>query len=451
MQYVHSLPASPSFVDKGLVGYDFGPLNHKDVEIIYIDAERGHDTFLVSKRVVRVYYILSGSGHFTIADSRYEVRAGMLIEVPPKTEYCYSGKMKLIAFSTPRWSGGNDTFTKWNPDVVPWGNITCAADDGSWLTRLARSRLFGKSPLRAYLRLNQRLWNKLPATVGALGLTRSYGSFLYGLARLDGARIQEFSTHFFRNRPQLELIRRLAERRAKGGTLKVAVLGCSTGAEAYSVAWAIRSARPDLKFSMHAMDISSLAVEAAKSGVYSLAGSPLFQRLTDAEFGELFDRERDIVTVKPWIKDGIDWSVCNAADPDIIDTFGPQDIVVANNFLCHMDDAIAEGCLRNIARLVGPSGYLFVSGIDLDIRTSVAYDLELNPLQELLDEVHEGDPSTRGCWPFHYAGLEPLNKSKQDWRIRYAAAFQRVCPAEVDSNSSKQRNKADMLSLVSEP
>jgi hypothetical protein len=156
MQYFYSLPASPSFVDKGLVGYDFGPLNQKDVEIIYIDAERGHDTFLISKRIMRIYYILSGSGHFTIADTRYEVGAGMLVEVPPKTEYCYSGKMKLIAFSTPRWSGGNDTFTKWNPDVVPWGNITCAADDGSWLTQLVRSRIFGKSPLRAYLRLNQR-------------------------------------------------------------------------------------------------------------------------------------------------------------------------------------------------------------------------------------------------------------------------------------------------------
>jgi hypothetical protein len=66
MQYVYSLPASPSFVDKGLVGHDFGPLNQKDIEIIYIDAER-HDTFLISKRVVRIYYILSGSEHFTRA------------------------------------------------------------------------------------------------------------------------------------------------------------------------------------------------------------------------------------------------------------------------------------------------------------------------------------------------------------------------------------------------
>ena len=52
---------------------------------------------------------------------------------------------------------------------------------------------------------------------------------------------------------------------------------------------------------------------------------------------------------------------------------------------------MAERCLRNIARLVSPHGYLFVSGIDLDIRTKVAADLGWNPLQELLEQIHEGD------------------------------------------------------------
>ena len=68
-----------------------------------------------------------------------------------------------------------------------------------------------------------------------------------------------------------------------------------------------------------------------------------------------------------------------------LDELGPQDMVVANNFLCHMDNLMAEKCLRNIARLVSPQGYLFVSGIDLDIRTKVAADLGWNPLQELLE------------------------------------------------------------------
>src|SRR6516162_1288978 len=89
--HVHSLPALTSFTDKGLVGYDFAPLNQKDVEIIYVEAEKGHDTFIISKRITRIYYVIAGIGFFTIADRKYNVKAGMLIEIPPKVEYCYSG------------------------------------------------------------------------------------------------------------------------------------------------------------------------------------------------------------------------------------------------------------------------------------------------------------------------------------------------------------------------
>lgn len=62
-----------------------------------------------------------------------------------------------------------------------------------------------------------------------------------------------------------------------------------------------------------------------------------------------------------------------------------------------------------------------MSGIDLDVRTKVAEASGWNPVQELLEEIHEGD---RGRWPCHYAALEPVNKTRQDWRRRYAAAFQ---------------------------
>jgi SAM-dependent methyltransferase len=110
--------------------------------------------------------------------------------------------------------------------------------------------------------------------------------------------------------------------------------------------------------------------------------------------------------------------------PEILGTLGLQDIVVASNFLCHMDDALAAACLRNIGRLVAPQGYLIVSGVDLDVRTKVAEASGWNPVQELLEEIHEGDPVMRNLWPCHYAALEPVNKARPDWRRRYAAAFQ---------------------------
>jgi hypothetical protein len=176
------------------------------------------------------------------------------------------------------------------------------------------------------------------------------------------------------------------------------------------------------------MDISKQAVEFAKRGAYSLvtpelASTAIFERMTAAEMDEFFDRDGDVMTVKSWIREGIDWQVGDAGDAGTLDLLGPQDIVVANNFLCHMEPSEAERCLRNIARLVKPQAYLFVSGIDLDVHARVARDLGWKPLEDLLEEIQEGDPCMRSAWPFRYGSLEPLNKRRRDWKIRYAAAF----------------------------
>src|SRR3974377_1221640 len=107
----------------------------------------------------------------------------------------------------------------------------CEANSGSWLIRLVGLRIFGKSPVNAYLRVNRRLWNNLPKSVTALGAVRSYGEFLHKLVQIQSFRGQLCHTFFLRNRPALELIRRLVERSPKADALRVAVLGCSAGAE----------------------------------------------------------------------------------------------------------------------------------------------------------------------------------------------------------------------------
>jgi chemotaxis methyl-accepting protein methylase len=428
MSYIHSLPASVSFTEKGLLGYTFGPLKQKNLEIYYIESEKGHGTYIVSGKITRTYYVLCGTGYFTIDNKRYLVGAGILVEVPPKVEYSYSGKMTLLCISLPRWSGGNDRHTKWNPDVFGCDS-PCVADDLSWWKRLGEVRIFGKSPINVFLRLNQWWWNKAPASVITLRPIRSYGKVLHRLVCAQSRREQLSDTLFLRNRPELELLRRLVDRKKMGEILSVTVLGCSTGPEAYSVASSIRSARPDLRLILHAVDVSKPAVEFAKRGVYYLRGSQwnsssIFERLTAAEMEEWFDRDGEMMTVKPWIKEHIRWQVGYAGDSETIDLLGVQDVVLANNFLCHMEAMDADRCLRNIAQLVKPDGYLFVSGIDLDIRSRVARDLGWKPLPDLLEEIHEGDPSLRRGWPWHYSGLEPLSKGRRDWRIRYAAGFQ---------------------------
>lgn len=459
MPYVYKLPESLSFQGEGFYGYSFGHIKQKDLEILYVESEKGHDTFMVCRGVDRTYYVLGGTGSFTIDGREYNVHPGNLIEVPSKIEYSYSGRMTMLVFCRQHWFRREDRWTRWNPDVVgmedPW-----PLDTSSWLTRLIKIRIFGKSLTNAFLRVNHRVWKMLPSGLLSLRLVDWYGHLLHTLARTQGVRVHAYATLFLRNRPELDLIGRLAEERNVSDTLRVAVLGCSIGAEVYSIAWAIRAVQPDVKLVIRAVDISKEAVEFARRGEYSLkaeangqeirnqlarglwrlprpgselVGTEIFQRMTPAEMDQFFDVDGDAASVKSWIKDGIDFQPGNVKASDIPDAMGPQDLVVASNFLCDMEATEAERCLRNIARLVSPGGYLIVSGIDLDLRTKVAFDLRWLPIQEMLDEIHEGDPSTRNAWPFHYGGLEPLNKRRADWRTRYATVFQMVAPATTSA------------------
>jgi chemotaxis methyl-accepting protein methylase len=277
--------------------------------------------------------------------------------------------------------------------------------------------------------VNEWAWPLLPASLKRTRLMVAYGTLLHSLVELRAFRLQAHGTFFLRNRPELELLVRISKARTQGASLRMAVIGCSNGAEVYSILWAIRSARPGLNVIVQAVDISSEILEIARQGRYSversgLVDSQMFERLTDGEINAMFDREDDHLRIKSWLQEGIDWRAADAGDPEIVTRLGVQDIVIANRFLCHMESQDAERCLRNIATLVAHGGYLFASGVDLDVRSRVARDLQWTPVRELLEEIHDGDPSLRAGWPWQYWGLEPFDARRPDWSLRYASVFQ---------------------------
>lgn len=228
--------------------------------------------------------------------------------------------------------------------------------------------------------------------------------------------------------------RLLGQSSALGSRLDIAVLGCSSGAEVYSILWTIRSARPDLKLKMHAVDISQDILQVAEGGVYSRKAEnrshdgshhwSIVERMVDGELEAMFELEGDQARVRPWLKEGIVWLCGDAGDPAVRSALGSQDMVVANRFLCHMEPTSAAKCLRNIAQIVKPGGYLFVSGIDLDVRTAVAKEMGWKPVTDLMRAIHEGDPTLRRGWPLTYWGLEPFCDDLPDCKIRYASVFQ---------------------------
>jgi len=295
-----------------------------------------------------------------------------------------------------------------------------------------------------YLWLVSCVWEHIPARFRVLPALRRYGDHLHSLVLRFADRRQNHSTAFFRNRAELELIRRLADRSRPGSTLEMTVFACSKGAEVYCIAWILRNARPDLTLRIRAIDLSQEVVDFASQGRYALENiadqshaaeldsntyrdqrsdfSP-FKFMSEGEKNAMFDRDGDVVEIKSWIKEGITWHCGDAGDPKLVSILGPQDIVIANRFLCHMKPAVAEPILRNLSHVVRPGGYLFVSGVDLDVRMRVATDMEWQPVTELMEEVHNGDPSIRDGWPFDYWAKEPLDTERRDAVIRYASAF----------------------------
>ena len=307
----------------------------------------------------------------------------------------------------------------------------------SILTRVSRVGFFRSYAGKPFLRVIEWGWNRLPSALKSARPVRLYGAFLHSLVKLRSPRTQYHGTFFLRNRPELALIRALAEKRPQGSTLRIAVVACSNGAEVYSIVWTIRSARPDLKLFVHAMDISNEIVEIAKQGVYSegsekTVSAPIFERLTSEEIRTMFDQDGGRMKIQSWIREGISWQAGDAGDPKLANNLGLQDMVVANKFLCHMNPPDAERCLRNIAHLVAPGGYLVVSGVDLEVRTKVALELGWTPIPELIEEIHDGDPSVRRDWPWKYWGLEPFDRKKPDWAVRYASFFQLGRPTSPD-------------------
>jgi len=297
---------------------------------------------------------------------------------------------------------------------------------------------------------NKRIWNHLSTDMRLSAAGRAYGSHLHSLVCSYVERTQSFGTFFLRNRAELELMHQLADEKTPGSSLGIAVIACSKGAEAYSILWAIRRARPDLKITIRAVDISQEILEFARKAIYSRSGhnmksvqnqecakqnggftwkdqpASIFERMTDEEVASMFELESDQAKVKAWLKEGIIWLQGDAGDSELVCVLGLQDIVVANRFLCHMKPVAQEKCLRNLATLVKPGGYIFVSGVDLDVRTRVALDLDWKPIPNLLQEIHEGDRSLRQGWPLEYWGLEPLCDDRPDWKVRYASVFRIV-------------------------
>lgn len=279
--------------------------------------------------------------------------------------------------------------------------------------------------LRKFAALGQNLWDHLPPAARKTQslLTLSHG--LHFLARKYANRGQSQATYFLRNTPLIRAVSETVRDDFPEGSVGLGIIGCSTGAEVYSLLWMIHKVIANLRVNTVALDISASCVEAAQMGTYRL-GSPEFRKQLPQEIlDELFDKGGETLKIKSCHSQGIRWLVADARDPGLLDLIGAQDILLANNFLVHMKPVEAEPCMRGLLRLVRPGGFFVCRGVDLDLRERVALSAGLEPITTQIEEIHNADPdidAPKG-WPWRYWGLEPLDRSRKNWPARYSVIF----------------------------
>lgn len=239
-----------------------------------------------------------------------------------------------------------------------------------------------------------------------------------------------FHTRFFRNAPQFEVLRNVVRELPAHASLRVASVGCSSGAELYSALWVVRGTRPDLRVTATGLDIDAASLRKAQAGTFTRNDREL-SNLSEEEIATLCDpsgvfvADGESLSVAPWVRAGCSWLLADVREPTLARALGPHDVVFANNILCHMHDAEAEACLRSITTLVAPRGHLFMFGVDLDVKSRVIPAAGLTPVPDQVAEAYLVDREALAKWPFTYWGREPLDTRRRDWLLRYAAVYRR--------------------------
>jgi len=274
---------------------------------------------------------------------------------------------------------------------------------------------------RTLTRINRYLWNWSPANFKNSRIGLRWGRLILKLVRLSGDG-QLTTTYFFRNRSELKLMEKIVSKYNSADSLKLTVVGCSEGAEVFTILYTCHKALPGVELKVSAFDIDEPALNVAKKARFK-ADSRVLSTLTQEESKSLFDQDGGFLQVKDQFRN-VDWYLQDPTEASFTSTYPKQDFVVANRLLFHMDRKEQYRALKAIASMVRPGGYLFVSGVDLEVRLRIVNEFNLQPVPELLEEIHAGDETMTLDWPFQRWGLEPLNKKERNWMTRYCAVFQ---------------------------
>lgn len=276
----------------------------------------------------------------------------------------------------------------------------------------------------------QSVSNALKRIPGARALlqTNTWRSLRHRVALLTDERRHFTFTRFLRLPTQFEaLTGPVLDFLAPAGTarpLEIVAVGCSIGAEQYSVASVLTTRRPGLQFTIRASDVDPEVIARARGARYVAKDVFANQDIPRDFVAATFDQVDGAYVVKPNIARRVSFEIADVLDPGLAQRLGTADVVLAQNLLYNFRPRAARRAFENICTLLRPRGALFIDGMDLGMRQRLTRRAGLVPLEYKIQEIHEDARRERAkSWPWHYWGLEPFDASRRDWAYRYAMVF----------------------------
>lgn len=139
----------------------------------------------------------------------------------------------------------------------------------------------------------------------------------------------------------------------QGGSIKAWSAGCSTGAEAYSLAALLDKFSPNKHHKILCTDIDHSAMSQAREGSLSRMEA----RMIPKEFDQYFDITEDGATVVPKLKKYLSFQQHNL----LADSYGVgYDLIICRNVVIYFVDEAKDQIFRRFYNALRPGGYLFL-------------------------------------------------------------------------------------------
>ena len=169
-------------------------------------------------------------------------------------------------------------------------------------------------------------------------------------------------TEFFRTPEKFEEMEKkvIPELLTKSPKLSIWSAGCSTGAEPYSMAIALREITPNVKHRILATDLDIEMLAKAREGSYNVNE---LKNVSSARLAKYFAKGQDanIMSIVGDIKASVEFKKHNLLEDKFETGF---DLILCRNVVIYFTEEAKDGLYRRFLESLKPGGILFVGGTE---------------------------------------------------------------------------------------